>query len=257
MSERIAPMSDGRIEMHVQRHDEHDKGHLTPEGHKHAKQTAIEMVNQYLDTNPKTHFMVICSDQVLDETEPEFGGIRARETAEDIIDTVRSALQERGLPADHLFGSDGDPATVSPVLREAGIFSQGFMKHLRENYPDDNAWYLYYQDTDSDTRRAMGGESPADLAKRMDYMIKTAEMVGASLHRSPGKEDSPLLVWIVGHGGGLDSYLHHYADVPIDQLGFDFSGGFTLRASPENGVVADVKGKEYPVRSDEAMSLPR
>lgn len=257
MSEQLSPMSGGRIEMHVQRHDEHERGHLTPEGHEHAKQTATEKVNQYLDANPETHFMIICSDQVLDDAEPEFGGIRARETAEDIINTVSDSLQERGLPADHLFGSDGNPATVSPVLREAGIFSQGFMKHLRENYPEDNAWSLYYQDTDSDARSAMGGESPADLAKRMDYMIKTAEMVGASLHRAPGKEDSPLLVWIVGHGGGLDSYLHHYADVPIDQLGFDFSGGFTLRASSEHGVVADVKGIEYPVKTDETLSLPQ
>ncbi len=259
--QQLAPMSGGRMEMRVQRHDDHVEGHLTPEGHEHAKQVATEVVNEYLDANSDTHFMVICSDQIWDENEPDLGGVRAKETAKDITETIKDALFERGLPADQLFGSTGDDAdegdvTVSPVLREANIFSNKFMQHLRETYPDDNAWSLYYQDQDADTRREKHAESPHDLARRMDYMIKTAEMVGASLHRTPGKEDSPLLVWVVGHGGGLDSYLHHYADVPLEELGFELSGGFTLKASSEHGVVADVKGKEYPIRSDETMSLP-
>ncbi|HSH31771.1 MAG TPA: hypothetical protein VK963_03865 [Candidatus Saccharimonadales bacterium] len=87
-------------------------------------------------------------------------------------------------------------------------------------------------------------------------MIKTAEMVGASFHKTPGREHQPLVFWIVGHGGGLDSYLHHYAGVPVEELGFDLSGGFTIRAAPEEGAVAEVKGKAYPIHSDESMSLP-
>lgn len=255
--ERIAPMSGGKMEVHFQRHDAHELGHLTPEGHEHARQIAQEKVKQYLDTNPDTHFMVIASDQMLDEREPGVGGIRAQETADEITASITEGLTERGLPADQLFGVDSIPTTSSPTLREAGIFSNGFMKHLRETYPDDNAWALYYQDTDTETRESMSGESPLDLAQRMDYLIKTAEMVGASFHKTPEKADKPLVVWVVGHGGGIDSYLHHYADVPIDQLGFDLSGGFTLRASAENGVVADVKGKEYPIKTDETMELPK
>lgn len=253
----ISPMSGGRLEMHVQRHDAHDQGHLTPEGREHARQMATEKVRNYLEANPDTHFMVIASDQIFDDHEPTLGGIRAQETATEITDAISQALDERGLPADHLFGSDGLPMTSSPVLREAGIFSNGFMKHLREKYPEDNEWHMYYQDTDVDTRKDMTAESPVDLARRMDYMIKTAEMVGASFHKTPGKENDPLLVWIVGHGGGLDSYLHHYADVPLDKLGFELSDGFSLRADPELGVVADVKGQAYPVRQEPGMNLPQ
>ena len=91
----------------------------------------------------------------------------------------------------------------------------------------------------------------------MDYLIKTAEMVGASFHKTQGKEHSPLVVWIVGHGGGLDSFLHHYANVPLNELGFALSGGFTLRATPEEGVVAEVKGKKYPLIQDESFALPK
>lgn len=254
--ERMPALSGGLMQMHVQRHDAHEQGHLTAEGHEHARQVAAEKAGQYLDTNPDTHFMVIASDQVFDDMVPGFGGIRAQETADEITGAIGSALVERSLPSDQLFGSDNDPATLSPTLREAGIFSNGFMKHLRDKYPNDNAWSLYYQDTDADTRRSQGAESPLDLATRMDYMIKTAELVGASFHRTPGKEDKPLVVWIIGHGGGLDSYLHHYADVPLDELGFDLSGGFGLHATPEGEVVADVKGKQYPLKTDEAMRLP-
>jgi broad specificity phosphatase PhoE len=258
MSEQIQPMSGGRIEMRVQRHDAHDKGHLTPEGQEHAKEVADEEVERYLDQSPDTHFMIIASDQVLDDREPEFGGIRAHETASIIADSIRSHLSERGLPEDQLFGfSDQDPLTNTPVIREANIFSNDFMQHLRSKYPDDNSWSLYYQDTDAETRRAMGAESPLDLAKRMDYMIKVAEMVGASFHKTPGKEDKPLMIWMVGHGGGIDSYLHHFAGVPIEELGFDLSGGFTLKAAPDGTVVADVKGKEYPIHRDESMNLPK
>jgi broad specificity phosphatase PhoE len=246
------------MQMHVQRHDAHVQGHLTPEGHEHARQVAQEKVNKYLEANPDTHFMVIASDQVFDDNEPDLGGVRAQETADEIIDTIRNTLEEKGLPADHLFGTDTPaPATSSPTLREANIFSNNFMQHLRSNYPEDNEWHLYYQDTDADTRKEAGAESAKELAQRMDYMIKTAEMAGASLHRAPGKEDAPLLVWIVGHGGGLDSYLHEYANVPLDELGFDLSGGFTLSASPEQGgVVADVKGKLYPIHTDNNLNLP-
>lgn len=255
--ERIGPLSDGRIEMHVQRHDAHEQGHLTPEGQEHAKEVAEEKVRDYLDKNPDTHFMIIASDQVFDEREPDFGGKRAHETARIITDSIRDELQERGLPEEQLFGySDHEPLSLSPSIREANIFSNDFMKHLRENYPEENPWMLYYQDADAETREKLGAESPLDLAKRMDYMIKVTEMVGASFHKTPGKEDKPLLVWIVGHGGGLDSYLHHYAGVPVEELGFDLSGGFTIKATAEQGVVAEVKGKQYPLNPNESMNLP-
>lgn len=257
MSERIGPMSNGRIEMHVQRHDAHEQGHLTPEGQEHAREVAEEKIRNYLDTNPDTHFMVLASDQVFDEREPDFGGQRARETATIITDGIRKELENRQLPAEQLFGyEDQESFATSPSIREADIFSNDFMKHLRESYPDENAWSLYYQDTDAEARQGMGAESPLHLAQRMDYMIKVAEMVGSSFHRTPDKEDKPLVVWIVGHGGGLDSYLHHYAGVPLNELGFDLSGGFSLHADPEHGVVADVKGKEYPIHTNEGIKQP-
>lgn len=257
-SEQLGPMSNGRIEMHIQRHDAHEQGHLTAEGREHARAIADGKVEGYLDTNPETHFMVIASDQMFDEREPELGGLRAKETASIIADSIRIHLLERGLPEEQLFGySDQEALTTSPTIREADIFSNDFMQHLRSKYPEDNPWSMYYQDSEAETRKAMGAESPLDLAKRMDYMIKVAEMVGASFHRAPGKEDKPLMIWMVGHGGGLDSYLHHYAGVPLDELGFDLSGGFTLRANPEGSVVADVKGKEYPIHRDESMNLPK
>ena len=257
MSERIEPMSNGRIEMHVQRHDAHEQGHLTPEGQEHAREVAEEKIQNYLDTNPDTHFMVIASDQPFDEREPDFGGVRAHETATIITDSIRKELENRGLPAEQLFGyADQESLSTSPTIREADIFSNDFMKHLRENYPDENAWSLYYQDTDAETRQKLGAESPLHLAERMDYIIKVAETVGSSFHRTPGKEYKPLMIWIVGHGGGLDSYLHHYAGVPLNELGFDLSGGFTIRAHPEHGVVADVKGREYPLHTSEGIDRP-
>lgn len=257
MSERIGPMSDGRIEMHVQRHDAHEQGHLTPEGREHARETAEEKIRQYLDTNPDTHFMVIASDQPFDEREPDFGGLRAHETATIITDSIRKELGDRGLPSEQLFGyADQESLSTSPTLREAGIFSNDFMRHLREKYPDENQWSIYYQDTDSEIRQQMGAESPLHLAQRMDYMIKVAEMVGSSFHRTPGKEDKPLMIWIVSHGGGLDSYLHHYAGVPLNELGFELSGGFTLHADQDHGVVATVKGKEYSLHTAESIDQP-
>lgn len=256
--EQLGPMSNGRIEMHIQRHDDHEQGHLTAAGREHARAVADEKVEAYLDKNPDIHFMVIASDQMIDERDPGMGGRRAHETASIITESIRAHLLDRGLPAEQLFGySDEEALTTSPVIREANIFSNDFMQHLRTKYSEDNPWSMYYQDTEAETRRSMGAESPHDLAKRMDYMIKVAEMVGASFHKAPGKEDKPLLIWMVGHGGGLDSFLHHYAGVPLEELGFDLSGGFTLRATQEGVVVADVKGNEYPVQRDGSMSLPR
>lgn len=255
--EQLRPMSNGRIEMHVQRHDAHEQGHLTPEGQEHAKEVAEEKVKGYLDKNPDTHFMVIASDQMFDEREPGLGGLRAHETASIVADSIRTELGERHLPEEQLFGfQDEESLTTSPTIREADIFSNDFMKHLREKYPDENVWTMYYQDADAEARERMGAESPLHLAQRMDYMIKVAEMVGSSFHRAPGKEDKPLVVWIVGHGGGLDSYLHHHAGVPVEELGFDLSGGFTLRANPEGQVVADVKGKEYPLNTNNEIESP-
>lgn len=257
MSEHITPLSNGRIELHVQRHDAHEQGHLTPEGQEHAKETAEKKVKNYLNADSNTHFLVIASDQRFDEREPDLGGQRARETATIITDVIRKELAERQLPAEQLFGhEDQELFTTTQAIREADIFSNDFMKHLRETYPDENAWSLYYQDTDADQRIKMGAESPLHLAQRMDYMIKTAEMVGASFHKTPGKENSPLVLWLVGHGGGLDSYLHHYANVPLNELGFDLSDGFTIHAHPEYGVVANVKGKEYPVHTSESIEQP-
>lgn len=254
--EQMPRLSGGLTEVHLQRHDDHVQGHLTPEGHEHAREVALDKAARYLDANPDTHFMIIASDQAFDDREPGFGGIRAHETAEEVTAAVQKTLAERGLPAEQLFSSNTDPVTVNSTLREAGIFSNDFMKHLREQYPEENPWALYYQDTDAEKRQEVGAESPLDLAQRMDYVVKSAEVAGAWFHAIPGNEDKPLLVWMVGHGGGLDSYLHHYAGVPLDELGFGFSGGFSLHASSEHGVVADVKGKEYPVRPDTTMGLP-
>lgn len=69
---------------------------------------------------------------------------------------IRTHLLERGLPSEHLFGySDPESLTTSPAIREADIFSNDFMQHLRSKYPEDNPWTMYYQDTDAETRKAM------------------------------------------------------------------------------------------------------
>jgi len=269
--EKIGPMSDGRVEMRIQRHDNHVEGRLTPEGQEHAREVAEETVKSYLDNNPDTHFLIINSDQPLDTIvheqdtelphlhvpEEDIGGRRAQETGEIVVAAIKNELSERGLPEDQLFGYDEtDPTSVVPVMREADIFANGFMGHLRETHPDENEWRLYYQDIDREERKARGAEPAANLALRMDYMIKSAEMVAASFHRAPGKEDTPLLVWMVGHGGGLDAFLYKYAGVPLDELGFPVSGGFTLRANGEGQVVAEVKGKDYVVNTPESLDLP-
>lgn len=258
MGGELGPMSDGHMEMRFQRHDEHIEGHLTPNGVEHATEVAKQEVAAYLDKNLDTHFMVIASDQVFDEREPEVGGVRAKQTAEIIAESIRSELFERKLPAEQLFGhKDRDAITVSPNIREADIFNNGFMATLRTRHGEQGAWAAYYQDVDHDDREKAHAESSKDVAQRMDYMLKVAEMVGASFHKAPGKEDTPLVVWLVGHGGGIDSFLHQYAGVPIDEVGFAPSEGFTIRVDEEGQVVADVKGKVYPILTDENMSLPQ
>lgn len=246
----IAPLSGGKMTIHLQRHDNHHQGHLTPEGIENARKIAIEKANSILNENTNTNFMVVASDQLFDEREPGFGGLRAKETADVIISVIKDELIKRELHAEHLFGIYDIPVTLSPDLREAGIFSNGFMNHLRSQYPDDNQWSIYYQDTEAKTREAMKAESPLDLAIRMRHLVEKVETVGASFHKAEGKENVPLVVWVVGHGGGLDSYLHQYANVPISELGFPVSGGFTICADSELGVVAEVKGKRYPIKQD-------
>lgn len=255
--ESIPPLAGGNMEIRVQRHDDHIKGHLTPEGKEHAYQEAYATACEALDENPNTHFMVVASDQVLDETEPGLGGIRAQETADEVIKAIRKALQERGLSEEQLFGYDNlkSPATSSPVIREADIFNNGFMKKLREKYPNQGPWSLYYEDVEREMREEMGAESAAELAKRMDYMFKVVEMAGASFYRDGANQGVPLKSWIVGHGGGLDAYLRKYANVPLDQVGFPFSGGFTIQARGDK-LVAIVKGNEYEINEDEEMSMP-
>lgn len=256
----IPPLADGQIVVDVQRHDEHKFGHLTPEGKEHARAIAQEKIRKYLDNNPKTHFMIIASDQILDEREPGFGGIRAKETANEIVQVVKEELEVRGLPSDQLFGHDDTPISMSPNLREAGIFANDFMKFLRESNPDSKPgkiWEMYYQDIYEDKREEMHAESPDDLAKRMDYEFKVGEMVGAAFFRDENNKDCPLTIIFVGHGGGIDKWLHKYAGVPIENLGFPTSGGFLLRARKEDGkLVVEVKGKEYIVNEDPDMSLP-
>src|SRR3990167_1961093 len=153
MSEtQLAPMSNGRMEMRIQRHDAHEAGHLTAEGQEHAKDIAQQTVNEYLDKNTDTHFLIINSDQPWDETEANTGR-RAQETGTIVADTIKAELEKRELPEEQLFGhEDQDPSTVSPVIREADIFDNKFMAHLREKYPDENEWHMYYQDADAQER---------------------------------------------------------------------------------------------------------
>jgi hypothetical protein len=240
------------MEMHIQRHDNHEKGNLTPDGREHARQVALEKVRTYLDKDPRTHFMIVASNQVLDDDMPEIGGMRAIETAEEITKAIKETLAERGLSEDQLFGSDSIPIADSSVLQEAKIFhkpedsDQSFMGYLRTK--EGKPWNLYYQDVEKDMREKMHAESPIDLAKRMDYIIKTTEMIGASFHKNEEKKDTPLVVWMVGHGGGLDAYLHHFANVPVEEVGFDVSGGFSIRTNEKgDGLIAEVKGKEYSI----------
>ncbi|QQR82443.1 histidine phosphatase family protein [Candidatus Campbellbacteria bacterium] len=263
MSEKLPPMSDGRMEIHIQRHDVHKIGHLTPEGREHARTIAREKVGKYLDKEKDTNFLVIASNQVFDDREPDFGGQRAVETADEIVSAIRDELKARGLPDDHLFGGDTLPIAMSPDLQEAGIFSGDFMKYLKEKYDPENLkglqyiWNIYYQDVESEIRKKMSAEGPRDLARRMDYVFKVAEMVGASFHKTDDRKSQPLVVWMVGHGGGLDAFLHHYAGVPVDDVGFSPSDGFTIRVNSDGVVVADVKGKEYPLHQDDELSLPK
>lgn len=272
MSAEIGPMSDGKMEFRVQRHDNHVEGHLTPKGQEHAREVADETVKSYLDKNPDTHFLVINSDQPhytgvheQEDTPPyrhkpeeDFGNRRAQETGQIIVGAIKNELAARGLPEEQLFGYDEvDPTTVAPTMREADIFENGFMKHLREVATEKNEeWKLYYQDVDRDLREELGAEPADDLALRMDYTIKSAEMAAASFHRTPGNEDKPLVVWMVGHGGGLDAFLYNYAGVPLEEVGFDVSGGFTLRANEDGQVVAEVKGKDYVVVTPDTLDLP-
>jgi broad specificity phosphatase PhoE len=254
---KIDPLSKGRIGIMAQRHDEHEQGHLTEKGREHARGVAEDTAKRVLDLEPNVHFMVIASDQVFDEREPGLGGQRARETAAIITTAIQAELKKRNLPPDQLFGDEFDEsATISPTIREADIFVNGHMAGLKEQHPRENPWHLYYQDVDADIRIQAGAESPKSLARRMDKMFKQAEMVGASFHRTSGNEQKPLFIWVVGHGGGLDAYLHEYAGVPIEELGFGFSDGFSLLINTEGKMVAHVKGKEYVVHTSEEIEQP-
>jgi len=257
------PLFDGLIKFHVVRHDSHENGFLTPEGRENARRMADEAVREYLDTDPDTNFMIIASDQIPDEDKPEEGGMRAVETAEVVVDAIKQGLKDRNLPEKQLFASDGNPIMISQATREAGIFATGYAAKLKELHPASDPkngkhfWQFYYQEGEIDAklRERLAAESSKDLAMRMDYAIKTAEMVGASFYKVPGNEQKPLVVWMVGHGGGLDSYVSHYADVPVEKVGFPSSGGFKIYVNDQGVVVAEVKGKQYPIKQDDQMEL--
>ncbi|MDR1196846.1 MAG: histidine phosphatase family protein [Candidatus Nomurabacteria bacterium] len=271
MNER-APMSGGRMQMLVQRHDNYsaETGKLTPEGEQHAREQAQAKAKEYLDANPDTHFFVIASDQMFDDGKSQVGdgrepvqvdtidGQRAVETAEIVRSVIAEELSARGLKPEQLLGANEAAVDSSPTLREADIFENGFMQHLRELYPDDPKaqWTAFYQEVHDDKRDEYHAESPSHVAARMDYAIKNIELAAQFFHNDPDKAHSPLVAWIVGHGGGLDSYLNAYFGVPLAEVGFEYSGGFTLGADETGQVFADVKGDRYYYKGGEGITQP-
>lgn len=261
------PEDDKKTEIILQRHDQVQQetegdiiaGQLTPEGVEHAHERAAERAKDYLDADPDTYFLVVASNQAWDEEADT--GHRALQTAGIISDEVKKALSERGISDDHLintgFAPDQKPI-ANPVLKEANIFQNGFftgdVKPQYESVPE--AWQAYYKGLHEDERMQRGAESAEDLAQRMDYMMKSARVFESYFHNLPDMADKKLVVWYVGHGGGVDSYLVHKAGLPPEETGFGFSEGFTLSVDKDGHATTQVKGKDYEVDLGGEISLP-
>lgn len=263
----IQPENTKKTEVILQRHDQVQQetegdieaGQLTPEGIDHAHERAAERAAEYLDSDPDTYFLVVASNQAWDEVADT--GHRALQTADIITGEIKSALAARGISDDHLINTTFSPnegVIANPVLKEANIFQNGFftgdVKPQYESMPA--AWQAYYKGLHENERKQRGAESAVDLAQRMDYMMKSARLFDNYFHNLPGMADKKLVVWYVGHGGGIDSYLVHKAGLPPEETGFGFSEGFTLTMGEDGHATTHVKGKDYDVDLGGEIALP-
>lgn len=253
----------GGTEIVLQRHGKYERsadspnvGSLTEEGVKEVYELSKDFFSELFDSasedeRKQVDVLVIASD-----TQYKGGGHRSMETAEQTIKALKEELKRLELDESQLLNSSGrysgdGEVRPTPKLREPQMFNESpeFVEFMREKYGDINLdfWIAFEEDTEKETREAMGAEGPDEIADRVKLMVDVLARYSRFYHKK--HPDRRLVIWAATHYDTISPYVkREIFEVGKDAvLQVDYGGGISINLDKDGGGVVKIAGKEYDV----------
>ena len=236
-------------------------GLLTEKGIEETKKVTKKELSKILESGKPSDVVFLYSPTEWLDWKSEQGweegyGSRGKHTNKAILDTIASELEERTELGEKIKGKVRITG-IGPEdkLRELNIFyiynaqnPRAYIETLREKFGKEDWWEEYYniaKDIES-LREETGAESPVDLSKRIESLIKIA-----SLYRDKVKKDTPdrnLVIWMITHKEMVRSYLQHGLKAEEkDVKGYEpeHNESLDINITPNGDIVTEFKDKEY------------
>lgn len=246
-------------------------GALTPEAAEKTRTDAKVYFEKILNSlkpeeRSQVEILIVASDATLVAPEgQEFNSPHKRslETAAEVMNGAREALNESGLSEDQIINSslpairgraeEGSRENIAEftelepleILRK----SPEFVQYLKDKYgAGKEFWVAYEADIEKSKREELGAEGVEDIAKRMSHFLKLLSRYGRMVHSR--QKDKRLIVWAVSHYDSLSPFIK--ANVlkrpATDYLPINAGGGITLEISKEGKAKTELGGQEFDVR---------
>lgn len=256
----------------VQRHGKYERdkqseeaGKLTEKARVDETVAAKDFLEKQLALVPeadrdKVDFLFVASDT-------QYGvGQRSLETANIVLETARSVLEEHGLGQNQILNNSsrikgGDESRTMPHLREPQIFDQSwdFVQFLKETYdpvdPDDPGtkgfgpkfWGAFEEDLAKEKRMEMGAEGPDDLADRLKKSMDILARFARRYHSE--NPDRRLVIWAASHYDTITQLVKRdlYGAGKEQFVGVDYGAGITVKVDKEGNADTIIDGKRYQV----------
>ena len=197
--------------------------------------------------------MVVASDATLitekGQTSPHK---RAVETAEQVISGLQEAMAEHSVSDEQLLNNAAS-AHQGPIelsgLRDLRALedSPEFIKFLQAKW-GDKFWLAFEDDSERETRIAMGAEGPIEIANRVKYFLTVIANAMKVYHQeNPGRR---VIVWAVSHYDSISPYIKEHVakmDTLKTYLPVEQGGGITITISPDGQVKTKIKDTDYSI----------
>ena len=240
-------------------------GLLTEKGIEETQKTTKEKLSEILESEKPSDIIFLYSPTEWLDWKSEQGwekgyGSRGKHTIKVILNTIASELEKRTKLGEKV----KDKIRIVGIgpqdkLRELNIFyiynapdPRAYIEALRKKFGKEDWWEEYYniaKDLEP-IREETGAESPIDLSKRIESLIKVA-----SLYREKVKRESPdrnLVIWMITHKELIRSYLQHgikVAEKDVKDYEPKHNESIDIDIIPDGQVITKFKDKEYKIKT--------
>jgi hypothetical protein len=198
-------------------------------------------------------FLVVASDTTLRTPDPEIKSEHKRsvETAEVVIECIKSALNRFELDCNQLINMDGKPIeNISRNLADLKVFEDcpEYVEYLLKKSKTEAEFWERYEDDkgeDREMRLKLGAEGPSEIAERIQNYLTVLKNATKEYHKThPGRR---LIIFIETHYDTISPFVkRNVIGKNMDEmLPVKNGGGISISVDSEGRMTTSIQGQDF------------